>query len=198
MQHSQKNIILSLHFLQTVINKRLQYFFQKENAEPFDYPDLTLKPDDSFLNYFLVESELNIEEYIILLLSLAPHVKPNLIETAIQNYLPNGGDFPEFGGVRGTNHRGLLPTGETAQFILAGDNLKKRLKVQQLLMEGRLVKENILSLEPVKEGEPLMSGRLLLSADWLSKFLLGKELAPKFGPDFPPNSSPPKWIGLIL
>ena len=38
-------------------------------------------------------------------------------------YLPEGGDFPEFGGVRATNQRGILPTGETAQFILAGHDL---------------------------------------------------------------------------
>jgi Cdc6-like AAA superfamily ATPase len=67
-------------------------------------------------------------------------------------------------------------------------------------MEGKLVKENILSLEAVKEGEPVMSGRLVLSEEWLSKTLLGKEIPPRFGPDFPAKLITTKmdWNDLII
>ena len=72
----------------------------------------------------------NHNEWIVLMLALIPHVKPDFFERLITEYLPKGGDFPEFGGVKATNHRGLLPTGETAQFILAGDHIDQRLEVQ--------------------------------------------------------------------
>jgi hypothetical protein len=133
-------------------------------------------------------------------LTLASHIKPNLIDSIIQEYFPQGGDFPEFGGVKGASHRGTLPTGETAQFIIAGNDIAKRLEIQLLLMEGVLAKENILFLETVKEGEPLMSGRLILSPEWLSKILLGKEIPPRFSPDFPAKLITTKmdWSDLVI
>jgi hypothetical protein len=33
-------------------------------------------------------------------------------------------DFTEFGGVKGNNHKGFLPTGEMLMYILAGANLE--------------------------------------------------------------------------
>src|SRR5688500_17255310 len=73
------------------------------------------------------------EACTILTLAIVPHIQPNFFNKIFAEHLPEGGDFPEFGGVKGTNHRGILPTGETAQFILAGDDLEKRLDVQRML-----------------------------------------------------------------
>ena len=64
------------------------------------------------------------DEYVLVLLALVPHVQPSFFSQLLAEHLPEGGDFPEFGGVRGSSHRGLLPTGETAQFVLAGDDLE--------------------------------------------------------------------------
>ncbi|HEY6977189.1 MAG TPA: ATP-binding protein [Chitinophagaceae bacterium] len=127
-----------------------------------------------------------VDEWVILMLALVPHVQPNFFESTITEHLPNGGDFPEFGGVKGSNHRSMLPTGETAQFILAGSDIEKRLSIHKLFLEEHFFyQQNILWLEPVKEGEPFMSGRMIMAADWIDKILLGKETAPRFGLDFP-------------
>lgn len=126
------------------------------------------------------------EEWIVLMLGLAPHVLPNFFESIILEQLPNGGDFPEFGGVKGANHRGMLPTGETAQFVLHGNDITGRLSVQQLFEESHFFyRRHVLWLEPVKEGEPFMSGRIVLDQEWVNKLLLDKETAPRFGLDFP-------------
>jgi AAA+ superfamily predicted ATPase len=126
------------------------------------------------------------DEWIILLLALVPHSSPDFFECIIREHLPAGGDFPEFGGVKGTNHRSMLPTGETAQFILAGANIGERLQVHRYFQEDHFFyKQNILWLEPVKEGEPVMSGRIVLSQELVDKLLLGKETLPRFGLDFP-------------
>ena len=77
--------------------------------------------------------ELTPEEHLLVLLALVPHVRPELLGRLIGLCLPEGGDLPEFGGVRAEHHRGVLPTGETAQFVLAGDDLARRLDVQRLL-----------------------------------------------------------------
>jgi hypothetical protein len=125
-------------------------------------------------------------EWVILVTALMPHLQPNFFETIIAEQLPNGGDFPEFGGIRATNHRSLLPTGETVQFILAGTNIEDRLSVQQYFAEDHFFFTlGILWLEPVKEGEPNMSGRIILAQDWVDKILFDKETTPRFGLDFP-------------
>src|SRR6187431_3123092 len=61
----------------------------------------------------------NVDEWMILMTALVPHVQPDFFASIISEQMPSGGDFPEFGGVKGHNHRGMLPTGETVQFILA-------------------------------------------------------------------------------
>jgi AAA+ superfamily predicted ATPase len=196
-----KHIPSFLEFLQKTIALRLDKFFQKvEGDDSFSYPDVGLEEGRTSISDVLHSNRITIDEFIILLLALTPHIRPNFLDALIQQYLPNGGDFPEFGGIRGNNHRGLLPTGETAQFIVAGNELKKRLEVQEALITGELAKQNIISLEPVKEGEPIMSGRLVLSSDWLSKFLFDKDVAPKFGPDFPAKLITTKlnWEDLVI
>lgn len=141
------------------------------------------------------------DEWIILLLALVPHVSPNFFETIIQEHLPAGGDFSEFGGVKGTNHRSMLPTGETAQFILAGTKTEDRLQVHRYFAEDHFFyKQNILWLEPVKEGEPVMSGRIIVSQDIVDKILLNRETIPRFGLDFPAKKiiTDMNWADVVL
>jgi adenylate kinase family enzyme len=126
------------------------------------------------------------EAWVTVMITLIPHVQPNFFESVILEHLPNGGDFPEIGGVKATNHRSMLPTGETLQFILAGTNVTQRVRLQQLFSQDHFFhRQGIIWLENVKEGEPMMSGRIILSPEWVDKILLGKESPPRFGPDFP-------------
>ena len=122
-----ENLKNSLQFLNDILNKRIKYFLQKENTEPFIYPEHTILSDNSPLSNFLINRQINIEEYILIMLALVPHIQPNFLDSIVQQYLPNGGEFPEIGGVKGTNHRGTIPTGETALLALAGNDLEKRM-----------------------------------------------------------------------
>lgn len=188
-------------FLKVVIQRRLNHFFQKENSEAFAYPELTIEADNGPLNYFIINHQLNIEEYIILLLALSPHIQPNFIDTIVQGYLPNGGDFAEMGGIKGSHHRGMLPTGETALFILAGIEVYKRMQVSQYFSPDHFfTKENILVLEPVLDGEPRMSGKIILQQEYVDLFTVGTITKPTFGPDFPARNITTKmdWSDLIL
>ncbi|HXS36553.1 MAG TPA: ATP-binding protein [Flavipsychrobacter sp.] len=141
------------------------------------------------------------DEWFAVMVALMPHIYPSLFESVILEHLPNGGDFPEFGGVKATNHRGMLPTGETVQFILGGNDIDKRLQLQQLFREEHFFYRNgILWLEPVKEGEPIMSGRIVLAQEWVEKLLFGKESAPRFGLDFPAKQivTSMEWEDVVL
>ncbi len=143
----------------------------------------------------------NFETWCTVMLVLMPHVQPNFFESIIMEHLPNGGDFSEIGGVKATNHRGMLPTGETLQFILAGTDVNQRIKLQQLFSEEHFFyREGIVWLESVKEGEPIMSGRIILSQEWIDKILLGRESSPRFGLDFPAKkiNTDFQWSDVVL
>ena len=178
----------ALSELRQLIAQRIQTYF---NQQPLDVETVLNKNgnDEPFIKKEIVRHlpvTVNTNEWITLLLSLVPHIQPNFFESIIAEYLPHGGDFAEFGGVKGSNHRSLLPTGETIQFMLAGADIDKRLQVQQLFAEEHFFyRHGILWLEPVKEGEPVMSGRIVIAQDWIDKLLLNKETIPRFGLDFP-------------
>ncbi|MEO6549185.1 MAG: ATP-binding protein [Ferruginibacter sp.] len=188
--------------LKQIIAQRIQSYFRQNELNLSGWINTTF--NGNLIKQSIIEQLPQIpspDEWIILMLSIVPHIQPNFFESIIAEQLPSGGDFPEFGGVKGINHRGLLPTGETAQFVLAGNEIKTRLAVQQLLSEDHFFyQQGILWLEPVKEGEPYMSGRIIIAPDWLGKILLGKEMSPRFGLDFPARriTTPMIWEDAVL
>jgi hypothetical protein len=183
--------------LSDICKLRLESYFRRPGNDHV----LRFVKDSEWSSGFKSAFDLSDDEYIAFLMALAPHVFPSFFENLIQEFLPEGGEFTEFGGVKGSNHRGVLPTGETVQFILAGDDLEKRLKVQEIFREsGNLFRQNILWLESVREGEPMMSGRLIVAEEWIEKVLFGRDYSPRFGLDFPARKITTKmaWDDVVL
>lgn len=169
---------------------------QSFEADPLGYCD-----DNSWLARLIQRRSPTAEELAVLMLAVVPHLQSSMLGNLIAEHLPEGGDFPEFGGVKGANHRGILPTGETAQFILAGDDLEKRIAVQCLFSSDHwFARERILRLEPVREGEPVMSGRLVLDPEIVEEIITGKISRPAFSLDFPAEyiETAMEWDDLVL
>lgn len=188
-----------LTYLEAYLRERLSVHFGKK--EVFEVPPSPDFYGSSTLSAFVIVNALSVEEFIVLMLALVPHIAPAFLTTIIGSFMPQGGDLIEFGGVKGTNHRGILPTGETALFILAGNDLPERMAAQKLLSnEHVLVKKRALRLEAVKPGEPPMSGRLLVDADFLAQILLQTNYIETFSSDFPaePLSTQLDWNDLVL
>ena len=140
------------------------------------------------LKNYIMTSQLTDQEDAIclLLIALAPHAIPDLFDRAIQEKIKSSGDFPEIGGVRGKNFRGFLPTGQTAVFLLAGDDRKKRLEIEQLFWSDReFSRRKILWLEELPQGEPVMSGKIIMALDYVGQFLFGTSAPPHFSTSFP-------------
>lgn len=153
------------------------------------------------LSNFIYEKKFTLEEITVLLLAYIPHLKPNFLSDIIKEHLPEGGDFPEFGGVKGKNHRGVIPTAETALYILAGNNIEERASLIDFIYhESKLFKEGIVAIASVPRGEPKMSGRLLLSEEYVHLFLTGKELKPSLSQEFPAAriTTELEWEDLVL
>jgi hypothetical protein len=157
--------------------------------------------DGSLLGDFIRERRPPFDEYVLLLLALAPHVRPTLLDTEIRTALAREGDFPEIGGLRDPDSRTFLPTGETAAFLLAGENLDARFEVQRLFSPDHwFAREGVLRLEETKDGAPILSGRIVMAREWVERFTLGAAQAPAFGASFPARriATSLGWKDLIL
>jgi AAA+ superfamily predicted ATPase len=199
MKSRAVNLRLSLEWLAQIVSGRLALSLGKAQERKVD--EFRYVEDDSWLARFLEHSRPNTQEYALFMLALAPYILQAFFDKLISEHLPEGGDFPEFGGVKGSNHRGILPTGETAQFILAGDDLEKRLAVQRLFSsEHWFAQKRILWLESVREGEPAMSGRLILDPEIVEEITVGHVSKPRFSMDFPAEyiETEMSWDDLVL
>ena len=150
---------------------------------------------------FLEEHHLDFEERFLLALALVPHIKPELLDMFLARNESTQQIYTEFGGKKGKNHNGFLPTGETAMFILTGNDLKKRFSIQRCF-DGlhKFSRENILTLEEVGKEEPMLSGSLSVSQEVLDLFTIGEARKPNFSPEFPAKLLATKmgWSDLVL
>ena len=154
------------------------------------------------LSKFVRENKLTVEEHYILLIALAPHIRPDFFDRLIQEALPQPGDFPVIGGVRGKQFRGFLPTGETVLFLLAGEDwcACQELFHRVFGPEHQFWKRKMIWLETPPDGEPLMSGKLMINQSLITYFTTGKEQLPHYSSHFPAQQlkTPMRWTDVVL
>lgn len=172
------SLIEGLDLLKELIRYRLHnpdFPLLEKNWESF-------RDDDFLWNAW----QLNASEKAVFMLALAPYVDPGMLDAAIRSALPEAGDFPELGGWRGKQHRGFLPTGETAIYLVSGDNVDQRSEAMSIFSPSHIfAKKRILWLEDAPQGEPLLAGRLVLNPEVVEQITLGEVQVPRFGKDFP-------------
>lgn len=196
---SAVNLEIALEYTASIVRARLDVHFARQESVSVTPPEFV--PDEGFLFRFLSGRKVRDVEFIALMLALAPHLDPGFFTRIMAEYLPDGGDLPAFGGAKGQQHRGILPTGETVLFVLAGASLQERLPLMQLFNSDHwLARERILSLETVREGEPPLSGRLLLEPEWVEMVLTEQLTPPRFSTQFPAEALATNlsWDDLVL
>lgn len=208
--HSDNKVILNssaltkeFTWLHLVIRTRFALYFGEETTynEIDEITPYDLSNDNSVYAKTCMRNNLDYMERIVLLLALAPHLSPQLLDIFYTRNETYGRGFTEFGGVKGHQHSGFLPTGETANFIISGNNLKKRIEVMKIFDRDHLFsKQKILSIDKEKSQEPLFSGVLNISKDYLSLFTHGIEHRPHFNSEFPAQRITTKleWDDLVL
>ena len=158
---------------------------------------------DGVSPYAEVVRRFNMEqaERLMLILSYIPHVRPDVLDPFfIQNQSVQR-RFTEFGGLTGLSHGGFLPTGETAMFLLAGDNIQERLRFYYLFdPEHFFFTENILRLSHRHQEEPLLSAALHLTPEYFERLTTGRSYHPPFSPEFPAQriTTMYEWDDLVL
>lgn len=181
---------LRLHFGQTC-----EYRDIREQAPP------DLHNDVSEYARTVKECEMGFDERIVLILTLAPHVSPQTLDTFFVNNKNLDRAFTEFGGVKGKIHGGFLPTCETASFILHGNDLEGRFGFVGMLEEEHFfTQKGIIEIEHQASGEPLFNGILKLSNEYLNRFTTGRYLKPDYGMNFPAKRITTRlsWEDLVL
>ena len=194
---------IALKYLAEVIEWRMTSNFKDDGPvrEAIPKPPDKWLTADSPLVWFIRKHQLDAIAQLTLIIALAPHLQPDFFEQMIVSQVPQSGDYPQIGGWRGKSHRGFLPTGETVLFILGARHFAERLRLQQVFSEEHpFARDRVLYLEPPADGEPLMSGKLILTQDYIDLFTQGHFSRPHFSMSFPAQriTTEMEWEDLVL
>jgi hypothetical protein len=187
-------------FFQNWLNARLDSFFNHTDFKRLEFNPSILEPEFP-ISKIIKSYDLDVENIILILTSLIPHILPGLFDQIIKEYMPEGGEFPEIGGTRTKSHRGLLPTGETALFLIGGTSPKNRLLYLKYFDQRNILfKNKILSLETVNKYDPILSGRLVIDHEYTEVITTGKVRIPSLSINFPAEhlQSRMTWEDLVL
>jgi hypothetical protein len=192
-----------MHWLSQVIDARMKLYW----SQPVSVTDITeieaptLANDQSVYASVVQHYKMNFRERVVLALSLAPHIQPHLLDVFFVRNADYDRGFTEFGGIKGQNHGGFIPTGETASFILANNNLEARFELLKTFDEDHFFRKfKILDLIHAVPQEPFLSGVLAVSSEYLSYFTHGVSHKPDYGINFPAKriSTSLDWNDLVL
>lgn len=191
-----------------VLNTRFTCYFEQDGSTDDKRvaavrlekaPDL--RSDPSQYAQVVRECGLNLAERIVLILALIPHVRPQVLDPFFTHNKAIDRGFTEFGGWRGKTHGGLLPTCETAIFVLAGNNLDERFAAMALFEDTHVfAKRGMIRVQHQGSGEPIFSSALILTNEYLNRFTTGHYHKPDFSADFPAKliTSKLSWSDLVL
>ncbi len=162
-------------------------------------PDLNA--DDSVYAEFVKYYKLTAEERFVLILTLIPHIQPNVLDVFLSVNKKLGRGYTEFGGLKANRHSGFLPTVETALFLLAGNDLEKRFKLYSLFEPDHFFSaHNILQVDTTGNAESFYSSQLAISEEYIDFFTTGNLRKPQFSMSFPAKRVITKmdWSDLVV
>lgn len=203
---SQANAIsleAEIEWFTKVMETRLSLHFglDTEHRDVRDHEAPDLRHDGAEYARLINECRMDFGERIMLILALIPHVRPQVLDALLVHNKNTDLRFTEFGGLPGRVHGGFMPTCETASFILNGNSLSERFSFIRMLQDDHFFAERgIIQIEHQAGGEPLFSGALRLSSEYLNRFTTGYDLKPDYSLNFPAKRVTTRltWEDLVL
>ncbi len=192
-----------INWFKQVLEARIDSYFKQEDAND-DVSEITppdLNNNASEYAGLVQHYAMGFDERIVLILALLPHIRPQVLDLLFVRNKNLDRGFAEFGGWHGKSHGGFLPTGETAAFILAGQNLARRFEVTRLFESDHYFSTAaLLRIERQHNEEPFLSGALRLVNDTLSRCTSGRSTKPDYSISFPAKLITTKlsWPDLVL
>ena len=220
LQHNAKCLNQELAWFEKFLKARIDFFKQNRKSDflkiDFFLNNQAPSFDNDQSNYaFLINKmyqessrhyegdwliAIHMAERVLLILSLLPHIRPQALDVFMLTD-ENNHEFTNFGGTRGTYHKGFIPTGETAMFLLAGNNLELRFFFQTIFNTRHFFfKNQILSLKTVNNHEPFLSGSLEISKEYLQILTTAEPYQPDYSAEFPAQRIVTRlsWDDLVL
>ena len=194
---------LELDWFARVLDARFKLYFDEscdhQDIVEVEPPDLREGASDyaSFLRHY----QLTFPERLAVVLSLVPHVRPQLLDIFFMRNKTFDRKFTEFGGAKQGAETDFLPSAETLAFLLGGTDLGIRFSVMGLFDPHHFfARHNILRLTPTAPEEPLLKAPLRLSDECLSLFTTGRVSRPEFSANFPAQliETQLTWNDLVL
>ncbi len=192
-----------LSWLSLIIQTRLELYFHQETPHQSIY-ELTppkIEPKEGSYANFIQQHKLNFEERLLLILALVPHIKPEVLDILLTKNKDYDRRYSEFGGLLLEGHLGLVPTVETAMFLLAGEDLNKRLQYHTLLTENFVaIRQGMINVSQAKGNSPLLSNIWMIATEYVASLLTGRPYQAVYSPDFPAQQLHTKlaWEDLIV
>jgi hypothetical protein len=185
-----RDLEAELEWLAQLLERRLALYFADASTSPPlpapDTPPPSLAASRSPYARIVLQHRLTSSERAVLLLALAPYLRPQLLDVLCTRNATTQRGFAEFGGVPGTAQNAFLPTGETAVFLLAGDDVAARLNAACLLdADQRLSCLDLMQLAAAPPHESALAGALQISRRFLGLVTRGRESSPAFDQHFP-------------
>lgn len=184
-----------------VLDTRLKLYFGQETPNRDVRELLPPAPGDSEYGRCIREYGFGFAERVALALVLTPHLNPRLLDVFFTKNADFDRGFTEFGGCTHPRHQGFLPTAETLVFLLAGNELGRRLEAVALMSpEHPLLRRHILEVDAGSEAGPPLAAALRLSEEYLYRFTTDKRYRPVFSSTFPAQllENRQEWEDLIL
>ncbi|MBN1990852.1 MAG: hypothetical protein JW783_15725 [Bacteroidales bacterium] len=146
-----------------------------------------IKPDDlkkdSVYSDFIVENKISNEERLLLILTLVPHIYPTYLHEKFNaNYLnPDDSSSmyfikcPEYHSaiIKSPSSNSFLPTGQTFLYLVAGENLEKRVFYTKCVFEKQFhtISQNV--IYPIQNNvfDPLLGNIISLNHNYALAFL---------------------------
>ncbi|MGB3465149.1 MAG: ATP-binding protein [Cyclobacteriaceae bacterium] len=192
-----------LAWLLEVLHVRLALYFNHETKYNSIYDLQSPRLDGKDFPYarFVLKHSLDFHERLLLCLGMVPHIKPEILDILLSKNKDYDRRFSEFGGVLLEGHTGLIPTVETAVFLLAGDDLERKLHFQTVLGGDFILKKlGVIDPVPGKADMPINSPLWMVAGEYTGLLISGKPYQASFSAGFPAHQihSQLQWEDLVV
>ncbi|MEM6631545.1 MAG: ATP-binding protein [Bacteroidota bacterium] len=188
IRSNAKDLERELAWLSLVIDTRLKLFFGQEcnYSSVLELSPPNLDNSDSPYSRLVLHYKMSMAERLMLILGLAPHIRPKVLDVFFSRNSSLDRIFTEFGGELVRDEKEFIPTGETLSFLLSGNDLEFRIGLQTLFEpEHFFTQHHIFDFGWRPAGYPILKAPLRLKDEYSTYLTSGNKYYTRFSLEFP-------------
>lgn len=185
-----------------VVVSRVKLYFNQEckyaNVDEIKEP--ALDDDTNAYCRFVRKHALSREERLTVIMACVPYLKPELMDCFQVKNNNTGERFSEFGCISNSTNDELVPTLATVLWLIAGDDIEKRLELASELIGSHILRRTQILKSLPGQTDSFSTWRLSLNRELLDLLLLDRPFIPEFSTEFPATriSTNRDWSELVL